>query len=248
MPAIEIRNLSFSYQNGKQNIQALNGLNLTVKDGEFLCIIGPSGGGKSTLLRMLAGLETPDEGAVLIDGKAVTGPGSDRMIVFQDYALFPWFTVEKNVSFALRQGRGLSKQEAKEKTRVYLERVGMCGTETMYPFQLSGGMRQRVAIARALAMDTDILLLDEPFGALDAKIRTEIQKLLLTLWRNEGGNRKTVVFVTHDVNEAILLADRIVFMEPGKVRTEVNVDLPRPRENCEELRQKLLALFEEAKV
>lgn len=248
MPAIEIRNLSFFYQNGKQDIQALNGLNLTVKDGEFLCIIGPSGGGKSTLLRMLAGLETPDEGAVLIDGKAVTGPGSDRMIVFQDYALFPWFTVEKNVSFALRQGRGLSKQEAKEKTRVYLERVGMCGTETMYPFQLSGGMRQRVAIARALAMDTDILLLDEPFGALDAKIRTEIQKLLLTLWRNEGGNRKTVVFVTHDVNEAILLADRIVFMEPGKVRTEVNVDLPRPRENCEELRQKLLALFEEAKV
>lgn len=248
MPAIEIRNLSFSYQNGKQDIQALNGLNLTVKDGEFLCIIGPSGGGKSTLLRMLAGLETPDEGAVLIDGKAVTGPGSDRMIVFQDYALFPWFTVEKNVSFALRQGRGLSKQEAKEKTRVYLERVGMRGTETMYPFQLSGGMRQRVAIARALAMDTDILLLDEPFGALDAKIRTEIQNLLLTLWRNEGGNRKTVVFVTHDVNEAILLADRIVFMEPGKVRTEVNVDLPRPRENCEELRQKLLALFEEAKV
>lgn len=245
MAKIEIRDLHFAYTGGKQAVSALNGVDLRVGSGEFLCIIGPSGCGKSTLLRLLAGLERPDAGTISVNGDPVTGPGSDRMIVFQDYALFPWMTAEKNVAFALRHGRGLPKQAAMEKARAYLNRVGMGHGADLYPFQLSGGMRQRVAIARALAMDTEILLLDEPFGALDAKIRKEIQELLLELWQKDGSDtKKTVVFVTHDLDEAVLLADRVAFMDAGRVRAVVPIDLPRPREDTEELKHRLTALFE----
>lgn len=243
MPEIEIKNLYFSYRDGNNKIDALRGVELHIRDGEFVCVLGPSGCGKSTLLRLLAGLEKPDNGYVSIDGRPVEGTGSDRMIVFQDYALFPWQTAEKNVSFALRRGKGLSKAEAKEKALSYLEKLGMGEHASLYPFQLSGGMRQRVAIARALAMDTDILLLDEPFGALDARNREEIQQLLLQLWQSD--RKKTVVFVTHDVSEAMLLADRIVFMEPGRVKAEFTVDAARPRDEDEALKARLLELFQE---
>lgn len=235
MPEIEIKDLCFSYKDGKQSVKALDNVKLSIADGEFVCIMGPSGCGKSTLLRLLAGLEAPDKGEVSIDGKPVTDTGSDRMIVFQDYALFPWLTAEKNVVFALRQGKKLSKKEAQEKAMAYLRKVGMEKAAKLYPFQLSGGMRQRVAIARALAMDTDILLLDEPFGALDAKIRREIQELLLSLWQSDG--KKTVVFVTHDADEALLLSERIIFMEPGKVKTELK----------DTDKETLLGLFEEVR-
>jgi len=243
MPEIEIKNLYFSYRDGNNQIDALRGVELNIKDGEFVCVLGPSGCGKSTLLRLLAGLEKPDNGYVSIDGRPVEGTGSDRMIVFQDYALFPWQTAEKNVSFALRRGKGLSKAEAKEKALSYLEKLGMGEHASLYPFQRSGGMRQRVAIARALAMDTDILLLDEPFGALDSRNREEIQQLLLQLWQSD--RKKTVVFVTHDVSEAMLLADRIVFMEPGRVKAEFTVDAARPRDEDEALKARLLELFQE---
>ena len=235
MPKIETKKLCFAYKDSKQSIKALENMELSIADGEFVCILGPSGCGKSTLLRLLAGLEKPDRGEVLIDGKPVTGPGSDRMIVFQDYALFPWLTAEKNVSFALCHGRRLSKKESVEEARFYLKKVGIEKAAKLYPFQLSGGMRQRVAIARALAMDTDILLLDEPFGALDAKIRREIQELLLSLWQADG--KKTVVFVTHDIDEALLLSQRIVFMEPGRVKAVLTGAV----------KEELLRLFKEVK-
>lgn len=218
MPEILVKNLCFSYRDCEPPLEALRGASLRVAPGELVCVLGPSGCGKSTLLRLIAGLERPRSGELLIDGRTVTGPGPDRMIVFQDYALFPWLTVEKNVSFALRKGRGLGKREAREKTDRYLEKVGLSAYAGLYPFQLSGGMRQRVAIARALAMDTEILLLDEPFAALDAKLRQEMQQFLLELWRC---SEKTVVFVTHDIDEALLLSGHIVFMSRGQVRADL---------------------------
>ena len=172
------------------------------------------------------------------------------MIVFQDYALFPWLTAEKNISFALSRAKRVPRAEAKRTAAEYLQKVGMAQAADYYPCQLSGGMKQRVAIARALAMDTDILLLDEPFGALDAKIRASLQELLLALWANDGGKKKTVVFVTHDINEALILADRIVYMQPGKIAGELRIDIPRPRRNVESseefgaYRRTLMRLFE----
>lgn len=248
MPLIEIKGLRFGYKDGKTSLEALKGFDLDIQEGEFICLIGPSGCGKSTLLRMLAGLERPDSGELRIGGRPVEGPGPDRMIVFQNYALFPWLSAEKNVSFALRRGRGLGKKEANALAQSYLERLGMAQGAKLYPFQLSGGMRQRVAIARALAMDPEILLLDEPFGALDAKIRREIQELLLSLWQQDGEKRKTVVFVTHDVSEAVLLADRVVFAEDGRVKAELAIALPRPREKAADSREyrELMSLFQEA--
>lgn len=218
MTDIQIHDLSFSYKNGVKAIEALRDINLHIEAGELLCVLGPSGCGKSTLLRLIAGLEQPDSGEVLIGGKTVKGPGPDRMIVFQDYALFPWMTAEKNVSFALQKGRGLGKKEAKEKTALFLERTDMARFAGLYPSQLSGGMRQRVALARALAMDTDILLMDEPFAALDAKLRREMQEFLLELWR---GSKKTVVFVTHDIDEALFLSRHMAFMAPGRIMAEL---------------------------
>ena len=220
MPSIDLRAVRFGYKNARQKTEALHGVDLSIADGEFVCVIGPSGCGKSTLLRLLG-------------GQSVEGPGADRMIVFQDYALFPWLTAEKNISFAINRAKRVPRAEAKRTAAEYLQKVGMAQAADYYPCQLSGGMKQRVAIARALAMDTDILLLDEPFGALDAKIRASLQELLLSLWTNDGGKKKTVVFVTHDINEALILADRIVYMQPGKIAGELRIDIPRPRRNVE---------------
>ena len=245
-----MRAVRFGYKNARQKIEALHGVALSVADGEFVCVIGQSGCGKSTLLRLLAGLDMPDGGEISIGGQPVEGPGADRMIVFQDYALFPWLTAEKNISFALSRAKRVPRAEAKRTAAEYLQKVGMAQAADYYPCQLSGGMKQRVAIARALAMDTDILLLDEPFGALDAKIRASLQELLLALWANDGGKKKTVVFVTHDINEALILADRIVYMQPGKIAGELRIDIPRPRRNVESseefgaYRRTLMRLFE----
>ncbi|MGN1015048.1 MAG: ABC transporter ATP-binding protein [Butyricicoccus sp.] len=234
MASIELSNLSFQYTDRRQTRTVFSDLNLHIADGEFLCLIGPSGCGKSTLLRLLAGLAPAAAGEVRIDGSVVRGPGADRMIVFQDYALFPWMTARKNVAFAVLQAhRGMSQAEATDIAEDFLARVGMQDAMDLYPSQLSGGMCQRVAIARALAMDTDILLLDEPFGALDARIRTELQGMLERLWQNEAGKRKTVVFVTHDIQEALLLGDRIVFLRPGQIVADLPVHLPRPRRDVD---------------
>lgn len=236
----------------------LKHLSLTVDDGEFLCLVGHSGCGKSTTLRMLAGLQKPISGSISIDGKPMEGPGLDRSVVFQNYSLFPWMTAIKNVEFGIRQasvelGRNLSKGEITERAASYLEKVNMAKAADLYPYQLSGGMQQRVAIARALAMDTEILLFDEPFGALDVKTRRELQELMEGLWVS-GEVRKTAVFVTHDIEEALLLADRVVFMSGGRFKDEFVVSAPRPRHaeeylktpEYETMRKRLMDLFYQA--
>ena len=209
-------------------VTAVENLSLGVRDEEFVSIVGPSGCGKSTLLRIVAGLIRPTSGEVLLDDRPVEGPGADRGMVFQSYTLFPWLTVQGNVEFGLRL-RGRPAEERQEIVRRYLDLVGLRGTEPAYPKELSGGMQQRVAIARAMANEPAILLMDEPFGALDAQTRSVMQELLLRVWEQ---THKTVLFVTHDIDEAILLSDRIYVMSarPGRIKTEVAVTLPRPRE------------------
>ncbi|MGM5029988.1 ABC transporter ATP-binding protein [Tardiphaga sp. 862_B3_N4_1] len=207
--------------------RALEPTNLSVADNDFVTILGPSGCGKSTLLRMVAGLDTPTTGRILLDGKAITGPGADRGMVFQSYTLFPWLTVSENISFGLRE-RGVSERERNDIAKQWLEKVGLTSFANHFPKQLSGGMQQRTAIARALANDPKILLLDEPFGALDNQTRALMQELLLGIWERE---RKTVIFVTHDIEEAVFLASRTVVMSarPGRIKADIAVDLPHPR-------------------
>lgn len=212
----------------------LKHLNLTVGDGEFLCLVGHSGCGKTTLLQNLAGLLRPLAGTMAIDDKPLNGPGLDRAVVFQNYALFPWLTALQNVEFGVRQasvelGRNLSKQQIRDISQEYLAKVNMEKAQHLHPYQLSGGMQQRVAIARALAMDAEILLFDEPFGALDVKTRRELQSLMEDLWLREE-NRKTAVFITHDIDEALLLADRIIFMTGGVFRQSFEIGAERPRD------------------
>lgn len=234
MGRIDINSVSYCYRDNNEVYLALEDIELHVADGEFICLIGHSGCGKSTLLSLLAGLAVPDAGTVGVDGIRVTGPSTSRAMVFQHYSLFPWMKVVKNVAFSIRHaGQKMGRDEACARALEYLKEVGMADAANKYPFQLSGGMQQRVAIARALAMESDILLLDEPFGALDARNRQELQELLLDLWHN-AEHRRTVVFVTHDLSEALLLADRIVFMVPKHIECIVDVDFPRPR-NLEEL-------------
>lgn len=238
MGAIELEHVSFAYEDlrtpkGEAPRNVIEDVSLSVPDGQFLCVIGHSGGGKSTLLRLLAGLSHPSAGRILIDGSEVRAPGLDRAIVFQDYSLFPWMRAKRNVEFGIEQankvlGRGLGKHEISRIADEHLELVNMEDAKDKYPYQLSGGMQQRVAIARALAMDTQIVLFDEPFGALDVKTRRALQTLVSNLWTREGA-RKTAVFVTHDIAEAILLADRVVFMADGRITADFEVDLPRPR-------------------
>lgn len=226
MGKIELRNLSFTYPEAKAPV--LEDINLTVNEGEFICILGASGCGKSTLLSILEGLQDPGSGSFLIDGKEVNGPGPERGVVFQHYSLFPWMSAKENIMFGIKQvQKKLSKKQIGDIAQSYIEKVGLAGNENTLPAQLSGGMQQRVAIARALAMNADILLLDEPFGAVDTKNRRTLQKLVAELHEVE---KKTFIFVTHDVEEAILLADRIVFMIPGRIYQIVDVDLPKPRE------------------
>ncbi len=212
---------------GGEPTRALLPTSLTVADNDFITILGPSGCGKSTLLRIVAGLDRPTSGRVLIDDVPVTGPGADRGMVFQSYTLFPWLTVRQNICFGLRERR-MPETRQRELADAYIARVGLIGFENHYPKQLSGGMQQRTAIARALVNDPKILLLDEPFGALDNQTRALMQELLLGIWEQD---RKTVLFVTHDIEEAIFVAGRVVVMSarPGSVKSEVAVDLPHPR-------------------
>lgn len=223
-----IRDLSVVFRRRRGGeVVAVDGLSLTVHDKEFVCIVGPSGCGKSTLLRVIAGLSRPQTGEVTLDGERVTAPGADRGMVFQSYTLFPWLTVQGNVEFGPRLS-GRSPENCAEVAHRYIDLVGLAGFEHAYPKELSGGMQQRAAIARALANDPEILLMDEPFGALDAQTRSLMQELLLRVWEQ---THKTVLFVTHDIEEAILLADRIYVMtaRPGRIKGEVRVPLPRPR-------------------
>jgi ABC-type nitrate/sulfonate/bicarbonate transport system ATPase subunit len=206
---------------------ALQPVSLSVRDNDFIAILGPSGCGKSTLLRIVAGLDTPTTGRVVLDGAPVVGPGVDRGMVFQSYTLFPWLTVRQNICFGLRE-KGMSCEQQDAIAAHYLDRTGLAAFEHHYPKMLSGGMQQRTAIARALANDPKILLLDEPFGALDNQTRGLMQELLLGIWETE---RKTVLFVTHDIEEAIFVAGRVVVMSarPGRIKAEVAIDLPHPR-------------------
>ena len=215
----------FNGRNGE--MVALNGVDLDIHENEFVCVVGPSGCGKSTLLNIIGGLENPTEGQVLVDGKPVQGPGPDRGIVFQQYALFPWLTVEKNVQFGLKL-QGKSNEEAEEIARKYLKMVDLEGFAKAYPKELSGGMKQRVAIARAYAVNPKVLLMDEPFGALDAQTRTQLQSELLETWEKD---RKTCFFITHDVDEAIILAQKVIIMSarPGRIKEIVDITIPYPR-------------------
>jgi ABC-type nitrate/sulfonate/bicarbonate transport system ATPase subunit len=224
-----IENVSriFPAVRGGTPTRALEPTHLSVADNDFVTILGPSGCGKSTLLRMVAGLDTPTTGRILLDGKAITGPGADRGMVFQSYTLFPWLTVSENISFGLRE-RGIAPRERNAIAGEWLDKVGLTSFANHFPKQLSGGMQQRTAIARALANSPEILLLDEPFGALDNQTRALMQELLLGIWERD---RKTVIFVTHDIEEAVFLASRVVVMSarPGRIKADVTVDLPHPR-------------------
>jgi len=217
----------FAGVNGGPPTQALMPTSLAVDDNDFITILGPSGCGKSTLLRIVAGLDQPTQGEVLLDGVRVTGPGADRGMVFQSYTLFPWLTVRENIGFGLRE-RGVDAKRQDEIARYWIDKVGLAGFEHHYPKMLSGGMQQRTAIARALANDPKILLLDEPFGALDNQTRSLMQEQLLALWEAE---RKTILFVTHDIEEAIFMANRVVVMSarPGRIKADVAVRLSHPR-------------------
>ncbi|CAN1559874.1 TauB ABC-type nitrate/sulfonate/bicarbonate transport system, ATPase component [Rhabdaerophilaceae bacterium] len=230
MSKLIVENVSrvFPGVHGGAPVVALQPTQLTVGDNDFVTILGPSGCGKSTLLRMVAGLDQPSTGRITLDGKAVTRPGPDRGMVFQSYTLFPWLTIAENIGFGLRE-KGLSDREAHEIVAAYVERVGLRGFEHHWPKQLSGGMQQRTAIARALANDPAVLLLDEPFGALDNQTRGLMQELLLGIWERD---RKTVLFVTHDIEEAIFMATRCLVMSarPGRIKLDLPIDLPHPRQ------------------
>lgn len=224
---LEVRNLGKHYASAHGDVEALRDINFKVHRREFICVLGPSGCGKSTLVRTLAGLEKHSSGEVLLDGKPVQGPGQDRGMVFQGYSLFPWLTVKKNVMFGPEMnGRG--RDEAEKDALLWLDLVGLEKFADAYPHQLSGGMRQRVAIARALVNQPRILLMDEPFGALDAMTRAKMQAHLLDIWRNID---ITVLFITHDLDEAIFLADRILVLKahPGEVQEVIEVPVQRPR-------------------
>ncbi len=229
MPHIEVRDVSVVFNTPGGPVSAVQSVNLGMEASEFLCLIGPSGCGKSTLLNMIAGFLRPSSGEIRIGGKTVSGPSFDRGVVFQDFAqLFPWRTALGNVMFGLEM-KGVEKQERERIAREQLKLVGLEKFADYYPHHLSGGMQQRVAIARALAYNPAVLLMDEPFAALDALTRDEMQRLLADVWRE---TRKTVVYVTHNVAEAVYLADRVVVMSPhpGRVKTEVAMTLPRPRD------------------
>jgi ABC-type nitrate/sulfonate/bicarbonate transport system ATPase subunit len=213
---------------GNDEIEALARIDVAIKAGQFVCLIGASGCGKSTLLRIIAGFEEPTSGQVLVHRRPVVGPGSDRGMVFQDYALFPWMTVRQNIGFGPRQ-RGLPKDEIAGIADEFVRLVGLERFADRYPSQLSGGMKQRVAIARVLANNASVLLMDEPFGALDALTREQLQGELLQIWARTG---VTIIFVTHSVEEAVLLADRVLVMSagPGRIENDIMIDLPRPRD------------------
>lgn len=239
---LELQHITKTFSTEEGEMTALDGINLEVKPAEFLCIIGPSGCGKTTLLRMVAGLEHPTSGKIILDGKEVKCASPDRGMVFQEFSLFPWRTVLKNVEFGL-EIEGMKEKERREIAEKYIALVGLEGFENHYPYELSGGMKQRVAIARALATEPSILLMDEPFGSVDAQTRNLLQEELLEIWKR---TKKTVLFVTHSVDEAVYLADRVAVMSarPGCLVKCLAVDIPRPRKRtsaeANEFREKLL--------
>jgi NitT/TauT family transport system ATP-binding protein len=227
-PKLQLRDITMTFRTRRgSEVLAVDNLSLDVADREFISIVGPSGCGKSTLLRVAAGLVTPAIGEVLLDGRHITGPGADRGMVFQSYTLFPWLTVQGNVEYGPRL-KGLPAAERTRIAQEYIDLVGLTGFTRSYPKELSGGMMQRVAIARALANDPEVLLMDEPFGALDAQTRAIMQELLVTIWQRTP---KTILFVTHDLDEAIFLGDRVYIMtaRPGRIKQVLDVHLPRPR-------------------
>jgi len=227
-PKVELKDITLQYRSNGSSLLALDRINLQVKAGEFLCIVGPSGCGKSTLLHLIAGLQQPTSGQVLIDGKLAGGPGTDRSLIFQELGLFPWLSVADNVEFGLKM-KGVSKAERKEKADYYLRLVQLSQFAKNYIHELSGGMRQRVALARALATEPDVLLMDEPFAALDAQTRDVLHDELERIWEQTG---RTIIFVTHNVREAARLGDRVAVFtfRPGRIKREFTVDQPRPRQ------------------
>lgn len=224
---LQVRGLSKIYEDNSKEVVALKDVNLEVKESEFVMIVGPSGCGKTSLINIIGGLDEASAGEVLLDGKSVSGPGADRGMVFQGYSLFPWLTVQKNVEFGLKMKK-ISPAERAEHARKYIRLVGLEGFEDALPRQLSGGMKQRVAIARTLANEPEVLLMDEPFGALDAQTRVVMQELLADISRRTG---TTILFITHDIDEAVLLGERIYVMSrrPGMVRDAITVDIPGER-------------------
>lgn len=255
MGKISVQDLCVEYVERSDRFLALDHVSFTVESGTFVTVIGASGCGKSTLLSVVQGILPPSSGSVRIADQPVTGPGVDRGVVFQHYSLFPWMTARNNIAFGIRQtDKRMSRKQRLARADAFLARVQLENFNTKYPFQLSGGMQQRVAIARALAMDTDILLMDEPFGAIDARNRTIMQELLLELWYGDGTTpKKTVLFVTHDIDEAIFLSDKIIMLTsaPGRIYREINVPFPRPRDHARlvttegyfKLRNELISLF-----
>jgi len=238
-PKLQLKNVTKRYIAPRtgQHTLALADVSLHVDAGEFVCIVGPSGCGKSTVLNLIAGLDQPTAGTLEKDGAPIQGPGADRGVMFQDYALMPWQTVQDNVGFGLRYGtpgKAFTPAQCEERIRHFIELVGLKDSEKKYPHQLSGGMRQRVALARLLANEPDVLLMDEPLGALDAQTRLILQIELLRIWGQTAprSQRKTAVFITHDIEEAVFLADRVIVMSshPGRVRVDLPIDLPRPRD------------------
>ncbi|MDP1808291.1 MAG: ATP-binding cassette domain-containing protein [Actinomycetota bacterium] len=224
---LELKDISKGFTSTDSKLDVLRGLNIAVRPGEFICLVGPSGCGKSTLLNLIAGLETPESGDICVDGRPIKGPGSDRVVIFQERALFPWLNVLKNVEFGLKIKR-VDKKERRERARDLLRMVHLSRFENSYIHELSGGMKQRVALARALAMEPKILLMDEPFTALDAQTRHLLHLELQEIWLATG---KTIIFVTHNVREAVSLADRVIIMSarPARIKKEYQIDLTRPR-------------------
>lgn len=235
----------FAARNGE--VTALEDVNLEIHDGQFVCLLGPSGCGKTTLLRMIGGLDTPTSGTITIDGKEVDGPSPKMTMVFQEYSLYPWRTVAENVGFGLEMN-GVTPEERRESVMKELKLVGLENFADSYPYELSGGMRQRAAVARALATDPAVMLMDEPFGALDAQTRNKMQRELLNIWQE---TKKTILFVTHSVDEAVYLSDKIVVLtpRPGTVHEIDDIDLPRPRDRTSvefaQIRKNILHVIED---
>ncbi len=252
-PVIELADVWKTFDPGGRPVEALQGVSVGIARNEFAAILGPSGCGKSTLLNMVAGFEAPTRGAVRFDGEPVHAPSPQRAVVFQEPALFPWYTVLDNITFGLKT-RGLAPSSYRARVEAIIEQVGLRGFEAHYPAALSGGMKQRVGIARVLVMEPDVLLMDEPFGSLDAQTRAVMQELLLSVWER---HQQTVLFVTHDIEEALLLADSVSVMtaRPGRIKKRLAVELPRPRALevttspfFNELKREVLALIREESV
>jgi NitT/TauT family transport system ATP-binding protein len=245
---VTVAGVSKTFEGEEGPVRALQDVEFEVRDGEFVCIVGPSGCGKTTLFRIIGGIDRATGGDVLLSGEPVTGPTPDLGIVFQEYHLFPWRTVRENVAFGLEQ-TGTEAERRRERVNEMLRLVGLEGSGDSYPSRLSGGMKQRVAIARALAVDPELLLMDEPFGSVDAQTRNMLHEELLDIWAETG---KTVLFVTHDVEEAVKLADRIIVMSsgPGSVSEIVDVDLDRPRDRTDvafgEYQERVLSLIRDS--